>query len=274
MNIKNLFKPFFLYVSILTSLLYNISIPFAYSQEEDEISSEAEERTLNKAAIEEENTLDALKQLTISNGGVERGNIIHSRDSETGLKNKYDISKDKGRVAFSFHLNTNPYKFSHIISFDLNYSRLIAENFSMEGFFAISKNRFESISEKNATRSVNLDQMDETIETILTAGFGFSYKSSFIRDILKYDKFYETITGSVAVARMNENFLSENFWGPGIRADWGIHYRFSKYFHWGLKFSWNHYTVRRSEAFLDEPQDPRHLSLTWLSLGIEWALYF
>jgi len=272
----NTLKPFYTFIALLI-LFFSItikSVAFGQNESDDEVDSETEERSLNKKSIEDENTLNAFKQLEISHGGVERSNIIHRRDQTTGLKTKYDISKDKGKISFSFHLNTNPYKFNHIISFDLNYSRLIHENFSMEGFFAISKNRFESISEKNASRTVSLEQMDETIETILTAGFGFSYKSSFIRDILRYDKFYETITGSIAVARMNENFLSENFWGPGVRADWGIHYRFSKYFHWGLKFSWNHYTVRRSEAFQDEPHAPRHLALNWLSLGFDWALYF
>jgi hypothetical protein len=109
---------------------------------------------------------------------------------------------------------------------------------------------------------------------MLNVGLGLGLTTTFLRDFLKFDNLFETYSAFLAVGRLSEDFMSETYQGPGLRADWGVHWRMAQYLHLGLKFSWSHYSLKRGELFQDEPQSPRHLSISWLSLGIEGAIYF
>ena len=121
--------------------------------------------------------------------------------------------------------------------------------------------------------NANNQTLDNTTESFFSFGMGPTYRTYFLRDLIPLDNIYETIHAGVGLGTFFEELSNESYFGPGIKADIGMHYRLSKNFHVGTKFSWSHYWVKRDEKFVDEPQGQRTLSLTWLSFGLDFAVY-
>ena len=255
--------------SLIMILMLLMKTPIAYSQNVDFLDSGIH----SDNDIITESSLEKIEQLNVTKGGLKPRDSISFRNQETGLIEEYSTETSKMRFIVGFHMNSNPERFTEIRSLDFMLGYHFYENFWLSTFIQTTNAKYDSISEVNSARGVSNDIREEN-ENLITFGAGFGYVSTYLRDFLNFDKMYESFTGHIGGAKLNEGFLDENFFGPGYRADWGIYFRTSKFFHAGFKLSWNHYSVKRAEAFLDEPQNRRHLSLTWLSLGFEGALYF
>ena len=112
------------------------------------------------------------------------------------------------------------------------------------------------------------------IDASIIRSDGISKYEVLFNKYYKYqDNIYETIHAGIGLGSFFQELSNESYFGPGIKADFGAHYRMSKNFHIGTKLSWSHYWVKRDEKFTDEPQGRRTLSLTWLSFGLDIAIY-
>jgi hypothetical protein len=198
-------------------------------------------------------------------------NTVSWRDRNTGLEEFHDLANDKFKFSIVPNINTNPYKLFNILTLDLAISKKYSEDLWLEGIFTFGKFVYNSISQINATNPVDHDEENETFTSF---GIGIGRRTTYLRDFIYSENFYETIQAYFNLARFHENFLNQNFFGPGLRADYGMHYRFSESMHFGFKISYNIYAVRRSESFENEPASPRHLSLSWLSLGTDLSFYY
>lgn len=223
-----------------------------------------EEQVLLKTPLEEVEVTKGHKQ----------PELVFWRDKETGLQKTYDIKNDKMRFSFTPNINTDPYKLLDIVSLDFTLSMKYSKDMWLEGIFSFGRFVFHALSQVNATRPVDRNEMHHAKENVTSIGIGVGRRTKYFRDFLYSDNIYETIQAYFTLAKLHESFLNENFFGPGIRADYGVHYRFTQSMHFGFKLSYNIYALRRSEAFLDEPVSTRHLSLSWLSLGTEFSFYY
>ncbi|HAZ14374.1 MAG: hypothetical protein A2X86_19290 [Bdellovibrionales bacterium GWA2_49_15] len=216
---------------------------------------------------------DAMEQLKVTEGAKEELTIT-SQDSDSGLSSSYNLKDDNWKLAFAYHVNSHPLTFSDVAGLDFAIGAKMWPRTWLIGYMETAKIRFKAMSEYNQWRDLNTSELENTYETAVLFGLGLSYETSYIQDFLGYEKMFETITASGSFIRIHESYKNENYTGPGIRADYGVHYRFSKAMHLGLKFSYNLFSTKRPEGFVDEPQSIRHLSISWTSVALDFAIYF
>ncbi|MBI2520559.1 MAG: hypothetical protein HYV97_09075 [Bdellovibrio sp.] len=216
---------------------------------------------------------DAMEQLKVTEGAKEELSIT-SQDSDSGLSSTYHLKDDTWKLSFGYHVNSHPMTFSDMAGLDFALAAKMWPRTWLVGYLETAKIKFRAMSEFNQYRSLNTWELENTYETAILFGLGLSYETSYIQDFLNYEKMFETITASASYLRFHESYMNENYSGPGIRADYGVHYRFSKAMHFGLKFSYNLFSTKRPEEYVDEPQPLRHLSISWTSVAFDFSIYF
>ena len=98
--------------------------------------------------------------------------------------------------------------------------------------------------------------------------------SHFFKNVLNIMQIEESISSSFAYGFMNESTRNEVYSGPGVKAEVSLNYRPEENYHFGLAFGWNHFGISRDMRFDGEDISGRHLSATWATLGLNWAVYF
>lgn len=228
-----------------------------------------------QSAIEtdtDQNFRKDLKDITDGHFGT---NILENqRDSKTGLEVSYNTFTDSNRVNFSLLFNSDIKDFSDIVMAEISLGLFLKDNKYFDIFVNTQTNKYGSMAARAADISGDPEVIDETKENFFSLGMGPTYRSYFIRDLIPLDNIFETVHAAAAFGWFFEDISNESYFGPGVKADLGIHFRVNKSFHIGTKLSWNHYWVKREEKFVDEDQGLRTLSLTWLAFGLDLALYF
>lgn len=212
-----------------------------------------------------------LKDITSGHFGT---NILEDqRDDRTGLEVTYNTFEDLNRFNFSLLFNADVRDFTDIFYAEAGFGLFLKENKYLDFFVNTQKNKYSTMSAAPTDFSGDLEALDDTEENFFSLGLGPTYRTFFIRDLIPIKNMFETIHAGVALGWFFEDRSNEGYFGPGIKAELGIHYRASKNFHVGTKLTWNHFWVKRDEKFVDEPQGIRTLSLTWLALGFDIAIY-
>ncbi len=260
----------------MVQLLLLIYIAFGFLSQRTLAASEASLKAQEQPTQQEMAPLsvrDAMNQLKVTEGAKEELTIT-TVDSDSGLASAYNLQDDSWKMGFAYHVNSHPGTFTDLAGLDFSLGAKMWPRTWLIGYLETARIRFRSMSEYNQWRSLNTSELENSYETAIVWGLGLSYESSYIQDFLGYEKMYETITASPSWIRIHEGFMGENYTGPGIRADYGVHYRFSKIMHLGLKFSYNIFSTKRPEAYIDEPQYIRHLSISWTSWALDFTVYF
>ncbi|MBT3586137.1 MAG: hypothetical protein HN509_14620 [Halobacteriovoraceae bacterium] len=118
------------------------------------------------------------------------------------------------------------------------------------------------------------DEILEGNATVTGIGISIAYRTSYVRNLIKSDNLFETI--SVGIGRYNADVerIDKSFAGWGLKADFGIHRRTSQKIHYGLKMSYNLAELKHSQEFDTQTGSARSLLMTWIGLGFEFAFYF
>ncbi len=251
-------------------LTFIIAIYFFRTHAQDNESSMQEMRN----SIRIDTSQDFRRDLRdITDGHFGKNILKNQRDDITGLEISYNTFQDLNKVSFSLLFNSDIRDLTDIMHAEFSFGLFLKENKYLDIFINTQSNKFSTMSARASDIAVGSEVLDNTKESFFSFGFGPTYRTYFIRDLIPLDNLFETIHAGAGLGWFFEEQSNEGYFGPGVKADLGIHYRFSKNFHLGTKLSWNHFWVKRDESFVDEPQGIRTLSLTWLSLGFDIALY-
>lgn len=186
------------------------------------------------------------------------------RNSKTGvLDTQYSTLKDSSRWTLAVHMNGDPMSPMDYMNFELIYSKKM--EYCWLDFFA---------SSSSGTASTYTSMGSDTKESLISGGIGVSYRFRFLQNVIKSNRVFETTGASLAYYGFTENVTGQNYSGGGIKVDYGIHYRSSSKFHFGVRFTYNLGTVFRAELTPGESSSSRSLTLSWTSLAAEIGYYF
>ncbi len=206
--------------------------------------------------------------------GLNSKTLSASRNLETGILNEnYSTDHDHSSSSILYHFNSNLLTFSSISSFEFIYA--LKKDFGWLNF-SIAKlaARFDQVTTNNPALGAFDQDLNEEFMDILSFGLGLSYKTQYIRHLFRFNSLYETIGASLTYNQVNENFRKETFTGGGMKADFGIHTRFSKNFHFGGKMSYNLLHTRRPLDFEGQASSSRSLLLSWTTFGLDFTFYY
>ena len=196
------------------------------------------------------------------------------RDPETGLitRNVYDQSMSLFNI--SILADPSPLEVGAILAADAKVALHWKENIYWTGFVYAGTHEFNAISEITTPLLAVQNSVKDENSMLIAGGIGAGVTSNFFADVLGQENLYETMTAQVGLASFSENIFKETYIGPGFRGELGLHWRLTPHNHLGLKFLWSNYSVLRDERSAGESESDRHLSLSWLSIGVDWGIYF
>ncbi len=188
---------------------------------------------------------------------------FYERNSDTGVMNHlYSINSDRNRYSLLAHVNGDLTKAMSLLNFELIYARKL-DYCWLE--FLVSKNsgKVDTFTSLGGDASAS----------ILSGGAGISYRSNYIGQIFSSSKVFGTASAFLVYHMFSEELDGNSYSGGGVKLDYGLHYRSSSKFHYGIRFSYNLGTIMR-EAVGTESNSARSLTLAWTSFALELGYYF
>jgi hypothetical protein len=191
------------------------------------------------------------------------------REKTTGLlKEEHVLNKDRNRLSLVYHFNKD---FSSIAGVQ-NIEGIFAKKFSSYWieFFAFQLNATHS---EIFSSGSSLDQ-GESEDSILAFGAAISYRGDWIQDFLGSNNLYSMTSAGLGYYSYTNNFTEDTYKGLGLKCDFGMHYRTSATFHYGMKMTYHLAPMTRAATFDGEPSSARSVTASWVSLGLDLSLYF
>jgi hypothetical protein len=192
----------------------------------------------------------------------------------TGMEEAKTFAQDLSFVKFSLSLNSDPMSVGDIISGLFEYNAHWYDNKFISYSAYTGQHRFDAISSLNADLSSNAANVNSQTTNFSYLGLGVTMTSHFFKNVLNIKELEESLNSSFAYGFMNESTQNEVYSGPGIKAELSLNYRPKENYHFGIAFGWSHFAVTRDMRFDGENISGRHLSATWATLGLNWAVYF
>lgn len=196
------------------------------------------------------------------------------RNKHTGIYDvEYSTKSDVARVGIAYHFNPFILKIMDFSSFEVTYAKHY-KSFWWEFFGAKTATKFSKVADNNSNLGADSHTLRDTREDLWSFGTGLSFRLKTIQYLLDWEGIFETTSIYLGYYKFSENFRNEIFNGVGLRVDLGIHKRYSKRYHWGIKFSYNLAPVKKSNTTGNLLSYQRSLTISWVSAAFELAMYF
>lgn len=202
--------------------------------------------------------------------------IVNSVNSAETLELKSDSEfnpSHTSKFSFLYGVNPNLYKLTDISDFTFSYS-ILQKDYWFDTNLSVTRGLFKKISTNSYSATGVLDNdINDSSSNLITFGAGVARKSTYIRELLSWDKWYEMSAANLTYNMFKESVSSKNFTGFGILTKFGLYYKSSEYFSYGTQFLYRLAVVKRSADFNTETSSPRSLILSHLSLGIDLSFF-
>ncbi|PIP93228.1 MAG: hypothetical protein COW00_11225 [Bdellovibrio sp. CG12_big_fil_rev_8_21_14_0_65_39_13] len=204
-----------------------------------------------------------------------KATVIKERNFETGIfRDEYNTTEDNNLFTLGYALNADLKNSGGIAAFEAIYGRRF--DLAWLQFVGMKMSaQFKEVADTNSTMNATEEFLD-TRGSLTQLGAGLSYRSQWVSYLLSTgtNRVFETVAAYLTYNTFREGLTETDYKGFGVRADFGIHNRFSPTMHLGGKLSYNLINAERPENFDKEASSERALLLQWISLGIDVTFYF
>ncbi|WP_127714469.1 hypothetical protein [Halobacteriovorax sp. HLS] len=199
---------------------------------------------------------------------------IKRYDLEKGLSlDNYSTKQDSFRITAMYNFNVDPMDITGVTGFEFQAAKKL-DHAWWEFYIAQSSAVLSSVTKDNAQfPGFSNEQIDQQNLTTLSLGTGISYRTSLIQTLFSSDNLFETV-GAMLSYNSTKTELGESYSGPGLKADFGLHFRSSETFHWGGRFNYNLAQVKRAATTDGETSSARSLLLQWTTFAVDVSFYF
>jgi hypothetical protein len=200
--------------------------------------------------------------------------IIIERNSQNGLvQAPYNTLSDTSKFAFSYHINGDLMNAASLKSIEASYSRRLTE-FWWDFFYSQTTGSFKEFGKYNTSIRNPDEELALTSETLTTLGSGVSYRSRYLRHLFKATNLFENLASSITYNTFSEKYYGESFKGPGLRAQYGVHFRGDSSFFYGANASYHLMTLRKPYLIEGDTASNRSLNLSYVTFAVEigWFL--
>jgi hypothetical protein len=201
---------------------------------------------------------------------------LRQRDERTGVMLKdYSVDRDRSRISLLYHINADLMSAADISTFEGIYAKKF--EFAWAEFFVNKSTlKIREITSYNSSafKSTSEELINDEGSDFINFGAGLSYRTSAIQHLINSDSWFESVGASLGYAQLSNTPSDTKFSGPSLKADFGVHNRSSKFFHLGMKFSYNLASVKRSRENETEDGSARALTLSWVSMALDLSYYF
>jgi len=200
--------------------------------------------------------------------------LIIERNAQSGiLLSPYNTLSDTSKIAFSYHINGDLMNIAALKSMEALYSKRLT-NFWWDFYYSQTTGNFREFGKYNKNIRTPDEDLSVTSESLVTFGTGVSYRSRYLRHLFKATNLFENLASTITYNTFSEKYYGENFTGPGLRAQYGVHFRGDSSFFYGLNGSYHLMTLKKPSVIEGETSRNRTLSLSYVTFALElgWFL--
>jgi hypothetical protein len=211
-------------------------------------------------------------------------NILYENGNKIGVKDdRHYTGADNNDLSLQYYISRRFRNLSNTQGLEVHYGRRF-QDFWLRTFASFLTTRFEEISENKSSGQF---KPEDVTENLIFFGVGPGYRFRLDNHIWNFERIFHTVDAFVTYVLVNEQITSVpsaevsglpykdlSYSGWGFRADYGIHYRTSHSFRWGLRLTYNAALVKRAEEFTGEDSNQRRMTISWLTFGAEVGYYF
>lgn len=215
-------------------------------------------------------TQEDLEEIDSLNDGV----VLKRRNVETGVFLKdYNTDEDVNKLSFLYHINSDPTAPTDIQSLEAIYAYRL-KNIWVELFGFQTTGKFKDLTANSGYEGGTSEDLINSDDTVTAFGVSLAYRDNWISNLLGTEKVFTTTSAGIGWYSYNQTLRELTYSGPGLKADFGIHRRSSKTFHYGVKMSYHLASTKRASEEEGESSASRAHTLSWLTFGLDISFYF
>lgn len=203
--------------------------------------------------------------------------IYSSDDFELKSESRYEFHRIN-RFSFLFNLNPSLTKGKDLTQFMSEYGLKLDDLRSLDFSIQYTKGLFHKMSINNGAATLRSD--DEinasTSNSELMGTVGLSFISHYFNDLFNLDSangLYEIMGAGIGLTSYKNSLLSDSYFGPGITAKFSLLKSINDNIAVGGNFIYNLSSVKRAQKVSSETSSSRSLTLTHLTMGIDFTFY-
>lgn len=207
--------------------------------------------------------------------------LLTDRSNKTNaIKGKHYTKKDYAILSTRAYANEKLHQSNELFGVEVAYAmhfydywfEAIASR-SQAHFSAITENRTLGMNQHNAEAETNFNRPTGAAQELLSFALGVGHRSRMHVDVLDTERIFHSVHAYLVYHQLEEGFRNERYSGPGLRADYGVYFRASRIFSFGLKFSYNLGFVKR-EGVEKERNTEQRLRLSYNTLLFDIGCHF
>jgi hypothetical protein len=176
---------------------------------------------------------------------------------------------------FSFMLGANPnfVRPTDILNFAFAYANKF-NNFWLDAHVSITNGVFRKLTTNNSAATGTSGQtLEDKRDNLTTFGLGFSKESKLSQEFFNSNSTYEISTASLTYNIFKEQTQSKSFTGPGILTKFSLFKKTSESSSIGGLLAYHLAVVKRSKDYGTEPSSSSSLTLSHLTIGLDFSLF-
>ena len=202
--------------------------------------------------------------------------ILQKRNLDTGrYSDPYFTAEDNYRLAIGYALSQDYEDFTKVSTMEMNLFSKLSSNYKDLWWNLQLKRvtaKHSAISE-DSTATNNTLRADN-LQSFTIGGIGFGHRFKTLAKVFETDRLFETINVYANYIFHKDATDEEQYQGYGFTATYGLGYRSSNSFFYGLRFSYDWAFVERAAEDSEEKLEDRSLVFGWTAIGFETGYYF
>lgn len=205
---------------------------------------------------------------------LDESQLASERDETSGIDLKtYDTNQDMNKIGFGYQTNSDIRDAADISTFEFHYAKRM-EWYWLEFHFARTTATNREIFGFNTNIDAESDLLYQETSSINEFGIGLGTKTKYSQMFFDSRIMFETLSATLNYVSLSEAFYGDDYTGFGVKADYGISWRFASSYHLAIKGSYHLASVKKERVNDDERSFQRSLLIDWFALGIDMTFYY
>ena len=176
------------------------------------------------------------------------------------------------RFSFQADTNPNPRQLAQLTNLNFSYASKLS-HYWLDFNLQSATGYFNKMTTNNALATGQTDnQLYQTNSTHYSIGVGMMMESHYARTLMPFDNVYETTSAYITYNMFKINSLTDSYQGPGIMAKASLCKRYTDYVSLGINLNYVLAVVKGPAAYSGETSSSRSLTLSYVTVGLDFIL--
>ena len=196
---------------------------------------------------------------------------VHASEYSLNNTNEYSPTLSN-RLSLMTGINPNPRQMTSLNSLSASYA-IKRSVYWLDFMFLSSSGLFQKMTMNNTAATAQTDaQLFDVRSTHMAVGVGAMIDSSYSRILFNSDNWYETSSAYITYNTFKNSSLTSTYTGPGLITKFSVCRKLTDLVSFGANMNYLLASVKRPAETTIENSSSQSLTISYLTLGLEFVL--